>query len=115
MDSRAFNKEKRKLVWEPKIITGGKTTGNGSGDNWLGKLDKGTCFRCKDQMEPGGVILHEYQIINKTELSVKLFDNTTNKDIELTFWVDPISFSKRHLFHELVGITVDEGNLDVGE
>lgn len=114
--SHRFNKEKRKLVWEPKIITGGKTTGNGgSGNNWLNDLAVGTCFRCKDQMEPGGVILHEYHIINKTDLSVKLLDNTTNKDVNLTFWVDPVAFSKRHLKHEIVGVTEDEGNLDVDE
>ncbi len=109
-------KELKTLNWEPKVIDGGKIltvpriglkdNRPPEGEDWLSELPLGTCFLCKDQMEPGGVILHQYHIVRRFTVGnlspTKLLDNTGKNHIR--FWVDPVTFSQRHLKYAVVGV-----------
>ena len=82
------------MDFKPKLITGGK----GTGEDWLSPLPEGSVFFTQDGAKAG---LMEWRINRKYKRAVMLLlhipDGTT-----LEQPVDPISFCRDHKLYELV-------------
>lgn len=84
-----------------RLLRGGKGPpgDNTPGEDWMSKLPVGSVFACRKKGQVENFALMVLQIVFKHDKTIVISDSLNNNPYAA---VDPVEFSKRHEFFELI-------------
>ncbi len=88
-----------------QVLTGGK---DGTGENWLASLTKGTCFLSRPKVSPtNNPMLDEYHVVFKTDTTTLLYVNRAD-GTTMRPHVDTLRFSRTMELVKILGVAQEE-------